>query len=140
MGPYKWEEPHLETTINWQWARAASTRSFENSWKPVIIKSIAFTMSIFDHDTLNATYKYALEIFLYPCSYQTGRKQINHKRYEKIAWLRSGLNHLPPSGLLILLRFWAQATAFLAALASNAPSTALGFNQSSAASNQMTYN
>jgi len=51
-----------------------------------------------------------------------------------------GWNHLPSSGLENLVRFLAQATDILAALASNALSTVLGFNQSSAASNQMDYN
>lgn len=34
-------ETYLETTINWQWAIAASTKSAESSWKPTVIKTIS---------------------------------------------------------------------------------------------------
>lgn len=54
-GPVKGEDAHLETTINWQWATAASTRSTESSWKPVIQKTISIYEIISNYNIIICT-------------------------------------------------------------------------------------
>jgi len=118
------EEAYLETTMSWQWATAASTKSAASSWKPVVRKAISELRIMFIHVArITIINQYRVTI--------SSQGQLH------IAWW---WNHLPSSGLENLLRFWAQATDILAALASNASNTTLGFNQSAAAGNKNKYN